>query len=204
MTFKSRIANLTSGKKAASGASALGGMVVGALVGIGVQAGVDTTGILGPTVDTLIAEQDQNFDAINSQLESLMILADGADVGQGLAELQELLKVQAQLQSQSTEQMALLAGEVSSLRETSLVDRGFAGGADVWLGPGESVTVGTKRNVVGVTRVWAAAADVNMNGEKSRISVGGLLDVDDAGCTVFLKQGRRPEDGRAGFDVVCS
>ena len=42
----------------------LGGMVLGAIVGVGVQKGVESTGILGPSVDALIAEQQSNFNDI--------------------------------------------------------------------------------------------------------------------------------------------
>ena len=39
-----------------TGALALGGMIVGAVVGILVQVGVEATGMLGPSVDALLAE----------------------------------------------------------------------------------------------------------------------------------------------------
>jgi hypothetical protein len=42
-------------------AKVVGGMVLGALVGTTVQRGLQTTGILGPGVGTLIAEQQSNF-----------------------------------------------------------------------------------------------------------------------------------------------
>jgi len=51
--------------------------------------------------------------------------------------------------------------------------------------------------------MWANAADINFNGKKSRLSAGDSASVDGHNCAVFLKQGRREEDGRAGFDVVC-
>ena len=42
-------------------ATALGGMVVGAVVGIVVQVGVEATGMLGPSIDALLDEQDGYF-----------------------------------------------------------------------------------------------------------------------------------------------
>jgi len=44
-----------------AGSAALGGMIVGALVGIGVQQGVESTGLLGPGIDELVQEQASNF-----------------------------------------------------------------------------------------------------------------------------------------------
>jgi len=53
------------------GLTALGGMVVGAIVGIGIQVGVESTGLLGPSVDELIAEQETNFDEVHARLDRL-------------------------------------------------------------------------------------------------------------------------------------
>ena len=50
---------------------ALGGMILGSIVGIGVQMGVESTGLLGPSVDALIQEQDANFKNINARLAEL-------------------------------------------------------------------------------------------------------------------------------------
>jgi hypothetical protein len=186
-----------------NGALALGGMIVGAVVGIVVQVGVESTGLLGPSVESLLAEQDANFDQISAHIDELRGISSDPQVTESLAELDKLLARQVELQNASTKELEYLGGQVASLRDESLNERGFAGGADVWLGVGESISVGDTSHVFGVVRMWANAADVNFNGTKSRLSAGDSARVDGHNCAVFLKQGRRDEDARAGFDVVC-
>ena len=94
-----------------------------------------------------------------------------------------------------------LGDEVASLKDQSLDERGFAGGADFWLAVGESVNVGDKQHVLGLVRTWSTAADVVLNGEKARLSVGDLVSSGD--CQVFFKQARPRDDKRVGFDVTC-
>lgn len=184
------------------GSLAIGGMIVGAIVGIAVQVGVESTGILGPSVDALLEEQEANFDAMKARLEEIRTQSDDPAVRKSLGELGKLLARQNELQNQATSEIAVLSNAVASLREQTLDEKGFAGGADIWLGVGESITVGDRSHVLGVVRMWADTADVNFNGTKSRMSVGDLVSVEGLDCAVFLKQGRR-EDGRAGFDVTC-
>lgn len=188
-----------------SGAAALGGMVVGAIVGIAVQAGVESTGLLGPSVEALIAEQESNFDEIGAQIETLRGLSSDPEVASGLSQLAELLARQDELQSQSARELTTLNQQVADLRQQALEERGFAGGADLWLGNGESVSVGDSQHVLGVVYTWNTAVDVNLNGEKSRLNVGDSVSVDAASgsCMVFFKQRPRKEDRRVGFDVSC-
>jgi hypothetical protein len=186
------------------GGLAFGGMIVGAIVGIAVQAGVESTGLLGPSVEVLLDEQEANFEDMTAQLEDLKGLADDPAIQKRLTEFGAMLARQGELQNRSSSELAYLSGQVASLEQQSLEDRGFAGGADVWLGVGESISVGDTSHVLGVVRMWANAADVNFNGTRSRLSVGDTASVDGLDCTVFLKQGRRKEDSRAGFDVTCS
>lgn len=187
-------------------ALAFGGMIVGSLVGIAVQLGVESTGFLGPSMESLIAEQESNFDEIGARIEALQDLDASPEVTKSLAELGNLLARQQELQQQSTRELTYLGEQVSSLREQSLEDRGFAGGADFWLDTGESVSVGDTSHVLGVVRTWATTVDVKLNGKQSRLAVGDFVSVPAKGqdCTVFLKQARRKEDGRFGFDVSCS
>jgi len=185
------------------GSLAFGGMIVGAIVGIVVQAGIESTGLLGPSVDELLEEQEANFDAMSARLEEIKAQSEDPAVRKGLGELSKLLARQNELQDQATSEINALSNQVASLRQKSLEEQGFAGGADVWLGPGESISVGDTRHVLGVVRMWATQADVIFNGTKSRMSVGDVTSIDGLDCDVFLKQGRRAEDGRAGFDVTC-
>lgn len=188
-------------RKLIGGATALGGMIVGAIVGIGVQVGIESTGALGPSVDILLAEQQSNFDAVNARLDLLRQSTDDPEVNAELDQLAALLKRQDELRQQAGSELAVLSNEVTSLREQTLKEKGFAGGADFWLKAGESVNVGDSRHVLGVNRVWGQVVDVTLNGEKSRLNVGDMVNTDD--CTVFFKQGIRETDGRVGFDLSC-
>jgi hypothetical protein len=188
-------------KNLLAGGIALGGMIVGAIVGIAVQAAVESTGILGPSVEALLEEQEANFSDINSRLAELRNEASDPAVKQSLIDLEKLLARQGELQTRANSELAYLGDQVASLRQASLEERGFSGGADMWLSSGESVAVGNQSNVMGVTRVWGEVVDVNLNGQKSRLKVGDAVSTEQ--CTVFYKQRRRDTDGRVGFDVTC-
>lgn len=187
------------------GAMALGGMVIGAIVGIAVQVGVESTGLLGPSVEALLAEQESNFDEIGTQIQTLRRMSADPEIAAGLSQLADLLTHQDELQSKAAQELTLLNRQVADLRQQALDQRGFAGGADLWLGNGESVSIGDERHVLGVVRTWTIVVDVNLNGQKSRLNVGDALTVaaDKGDCTVFFKQGLRKEDNRVGFDVSC-
>lgn len=184
------------------GGTALAGMVVGAVVGIAVQAGVESTGMLGPSVDSLLAEQQENFNEMHLRLDSIRTSTDDPGLNRELTQLAELIHQQDALRQRANTELAFLGGQVATLREDSIAERGFAGGADFWLKPGESVSIGDSRHVLGVIRTWQTAVDVVVNNEKSRLSVGGMVSTDD--CDVFFKQSVAREDGRVGFDVACS
>jgi hypothetical protein len=182
-------------------AIALGGMVVGALVGIIVQVGVEATGMLGPSVEALLDEQQGNFEEVHSRLDELRGSTDDPELSRRLDDLAKLIERQDELRQQARSELVAFGNEVATLRNESLAERGFAGGADFWLAVGESASIGDKQHVLGVVRLWQTAADVIFNGEKSRLSVGDLVSSDD--CQVFFKQARPREDKRVGFDVTC-
>jgi hypothetical protein len=184
-------------------ALALGGMIVGSLVGIAVQAGVESIGLLGPSVETLIAEQESNFDDMSARIEALKGMTSDSGMAASLDELGKLLSRQGELQHQSNSELSYLGQQVESLRQQSLEDRGFAGGADVWLDTGESVSVGDSNHVLGVVRKFNNAVDVKLNGQKKRLTVGDSVAVEGTACNVLVKQAQRREDGRVGFDVTC-
>lgn len=185
---------------------ALGGMIVGSFVGIGVQMGVESTGMLGPSVEQLLAEQESNFDEVNAHLADLRNQSSDPEVAKGLNELSSLLARQEQLQQQANAELVYLGTQVAEFKEQALAERGFAGGADLWLKNGESVSVGDARHVFGVTRIHKGVVDVNANGGKSRLSVGDTVDIsaEATSCVVFFKQSAPRADGRVGFDVSCS
>jgi hypothetical protein len=181
---------------------AVGGMIVGSFVGIGVQMGVESTGLLGPSVETLLTEQEANFSDINAHLRELKNQSTDPELTKSLTELGNLLARQGELQTQANTELAYLGDQVAEFRQASLEERGFSGGADFWLKTGESVTVGDRRYVFGVVRDWGKVVDVNLNGKKARLNVGDTVETDT--CTVFLKQALTRADGRVGFDISCS
>jgi len=180
-------------------------MIIGALVGIAVQMGVESTGLLGPSVEAMLAEQESNFDEMTARLEGLREMSSDSDISQGLAELGRLLATQGELQRQASNELAFLGDQVNSMKEESLASRGFAGGADMWLQDGEGVTVGDAQHVFGLVKTWPKRVDVNVNGKKMRMAVGDALPVADEAnaCIIFFKQAKPRADGRVGFDVNC-
>jgi hypothetical protein len=192
--------------KVRAAAIALGGMIAGALVGIGVQFGVESTGMLGPSVDELMAEQEANFEDVQARLEELRNASSDPQMVAGIDALQALLEKQQSLQQNVNNEVGYLSNQMEQLREESLAANGFAGGAGVWLGAGESISVGDKSHVFGVTRVNRGTVNVTLNGKASQMGVGAVLSATtDAGeCQVFYRQATPREDGKVGFDVVCA
>ncbi len=184
----------------------LGGMILGSVVGIGVRKGVESTGILGPSVGTLIAEQQSNFNDINARLDALKNLPADKEVKTGIAELGKVLARQGDLAKQANAEIAYLTDQVTALRQEQLADAGFAGGADFWLKGGESVTVGSDNQVFGLLGARSGFADVNLSGARKRVYVGDAIPVpaENPACTIFYKQATPRADGRIGFDLTCS
>lgn len=188
-------------------ASAVGGMIVGSIVGIGVQVGVESTGILGPGVESLLAEQEANFAGLNERLDALQNAANDPALNVHVTELRSLLERQSELSGQASTELRRLSDQVVELRDEQLAERGFSGGADFWLQNGESVNVGDGSQVFGLIRFWGPpnrAADVNLSGTRQRMAVGDSMVVPGDDCTIFYKQGQARADGRIGFDISCS
>lgn len=185
---------------------ALGGMVVGALVGIGVQVGVESTGLLGPSVDSLIAEQAANFETVNERLDTIRNGTSDPAMRKSLAELGKLLERQGELSKHATSELTYLTEQVAMLKDQQLGERGYAGGADFWLRNGESVTIGKRGQVFALLSARSNIADVNYNGERTRMIVGDSLQVGDEAqsCTVLYKLATPRDDKRVGFDLQCS
>lgn len=180
-------------------------MVVGSFVGIAVQVGVESTGILGPGMDSLIAEQEANFLGINERLDELQAASNDPALNAHITELRSLLERQSELSGQASTELSYLGGLVTTLQEQQLADRGFAGGADFWLQNGESVSVGNDSEGFGLIRYWGSnqRADVNLSGTRQRMAVGDAMTVPGDDCTVLFKQGTLRTDGRIGFDISC-
>ena len=184
----------------------LGGMVLGGIVGVAVQQGVESTGILGPSVDTLIAEQQSNFNDITARLDELKNLPVDNEVKAGLDELGIVLARQDELARQANAEIAYLNDQVASMRQQQLAETGYSGGADFWLKSGESVTVGPDRQVFGLLGARSTYADINLSGSRQRVSVGDAIPLpgEQSPCTIFYKQATPRADGRIGFDLACS
>ena len=187
-------------------AMGLGGMIVGSLVGIGVQVGVESTGLLGPSVESLIEEQQHNFSEVNAQLDALKKLSSDKETQASLADLGKLLARQDQLAQQANAELAYMSEQLAEMKKQQLAESGYSGGADFWLKSGESVNVGGQQQVFGLLGARSTFADVNLNGNRKRISVGDAVPVqgDGVNCTVFYKQSQPRPDGRVGFDLNCS
>jgi hypothetical protein len=91
MTTDGRSRSLLTRKNLVAGAMALAAMIVGAIVGIAVQAGVESTGILGPSVEAVLEEQQANFSDINARLGELKSQSSDPAVRESLAGLEKLL-----------------------------------------------------------------------------------------------------------------
>jgi hypothetical protein len=203
---KGRLWRLTHLKgRARDGATALGGMILGTLVGIGVNKAIATTGLLGPGVSTLIAEQKTNFDEVKGKLDALQQTSTEPEVQRALAEIGQLLQKQGELAARSEQQMRLLAQEAATSKERELAERGMSGGADFWLKGGESYNLGARDQVFALQGYLRGVAQVNLSGTVKRVSVGDVIEFDAGGtsCKVFFKQATPREDGRVGFDLDC-
>lgn len=183
----------------------LGGMILGSIVGVGVQKSVESTGIFGPSVDALIAEQQANFNDVNARLDALKSMPADKEVKTSLNELGKVLARQDELARQANAEIAYLSDQVSSMRQQQLAETGFAGGADFWLKSGESVTVGADNQVFGLLGARSIIADINLSGTRKRVSLGDAIPVPGEGgsCTIFYKQATPRADGRIGFDLTC-
>lgn len=184
----------------------IGGMVAGALVGTGVQAVLARTGVLGPGVDSLIADQRANFDEVNSKLDTLRQISRDPEAQKALGDLGKLLQQQGALAAQAEQQLKLMASEVSAGKDRELAERGMSGGADFWLKAGEGLNLGSRDQVFALQAYARGVSVVNLSGKPQRLSVGDVIDftAGEQACKVFFKQATPREDGRVGFDLDCN
>ena len=203
---KEKAAPRLSKEKLKSAALALGGMIVGSIVGLGVQFGVQSTGLLGPSVDSLMQEQKANFDDVNSRLAALSKSSTDPETKKNLAELANLLKRQGELTQHANAELQYLGEQVATFKEQQLAESGHAGGADFWLKGGESVNVAGDDQVFALLGARSTFADINLSGTRKRISVGDVLTVQsgDRTCSIFYKQATPRADKRVGFDLDCA
>jgi len=184
-------------------------VVIGALIGLAVQAGVQSTGVLGPGVDTLMEKQDANFAALEAKLDQLRETDDPARAKELAAELDTLVAEQRSLAERAQDELRGARAELDRLKQTALETTGSAGGANLWLKPGESVTIAGKPGNVFALRSFTYRGrtddlSVNVSGTPTRMVVGGGADFPGDGGVwrVIYKLSEARADGRVGFDVV--
>ena len=186
-------------------AKVVGGMIVGTLVGAGVQKGLQSTGLMGPGVETLIEQQQSNFTEVNGKLDALRKVSSDPAAQRMLNELSALLQKQAALSQQTEQQLKLMASEMSTGKERELAARGISGGADFWLKIGESYNLATRDQVFAVQGYGSGVVQVSLNGTVKRLRVGDTVEfmAGARACKVFYKQATPRQDGRVGFDLDC-
>lgn len=185
---------------------ALGGMVIGSFVGYGVQASLQSVGLGGPSIDSLIADQQANFANVEAKLDAIRGQASTPQMKQTVKELDGLLRRQAELAAKGNSELRTLAEETQRSRNEQLQKSGVSGGADLWLKPGESVNVGDRNQVLALLRNASGYAFINISGKRERLAVGDATEIvaGSRRCKVFYKQAARPVDGRVGFDFHCA
>ena len=186
-------------------AKVLGGMIVGTLVGAGVQKGLQSTGLMGPGVETLMAEQQSNFVEVNGKLDALRKVSSDPAAQRTLNELSALLQKQSALAQQTEQQLKLMADEASTAKDRELAQSGKSGGADFWLKDVESFNLGARNQVFGLQAYNRGLVQVNLSGTVKRLAVGDVMEfaAGDRKCKVFYKQATPRQDGRVGFDLDC-
>ena len=193
-------------KMAALG-GALFGMVFGAVVEMFVQGAMESTGYFGPTLDSMMEEQQSNFKSIEEKLAKLRSSGDSGERSQLEKELKSLLKEQQQSSEKLGDELRKSLAQIEALRADALAAQGAAKGADVWLKAGESISVATKQNVFSVVSIDPyRRAVINLNGKKSTLEVGEFVDAPakDGNWRVFYRQSQRGDDRyQVGFDVVA-
>ncbi len=183
----------------------VGGMIVGTLVGAGVQKGLQSTGLMGPGVETLIAEQQSNFTEVNGKLDALRKVSSDPAAQRALNELSAALQKQNALSQRTEQQLKLMATQMSTSKERELAEHGMSGGADFWLKVGESYNLATRDQVFALQGYGNGVAQVSLNGTVKRLAVGGVVEfmAGQRACKVFYKQATPRQDGRVGFDLDC-
>lgn len=190
-------------------AGKLGGAVAGALVGIAVQSALQGTGVLGPGMEELISEQDAGFAALSEKIDALRSASGDAEVASITGEIEAMLGRQRELADRTQDELRGARAQIERLRAEALDARGSAGGAEVWLAPGESITVaGFPGNVFALKKFTysgrSADLTVNVSGKESRMAVGDAAEfpAKDGVWRVIYKQATARGDGRVGFDLV--
>jgi len=183
-------------------------MVLGALLGVGVQAAVSSTGVLGPGIDAVIARQSEGFALLDAKLEALRNAKDPAETTTLIGEIERGVAQQKAYAERTADELRGARTEIQKLKAEALGATGSASGADVWLGPGEGITIGTHGNVFTYIKpTYTNKYDdiyVNIGAGAQRFYLGGKVNFEtpEGAWTVVFKQATPRTDGRLGFDIV--
>lgn len=187
--------------------AAVVGMVFGAVVEMFVQGAMESTGWFGPTLESVMNEQVANFDAIQQKLDALNAATNDTERARLRQELDALLQKQKKLTEQTHTELRQSQTEIESLRKEALAEQGSASGADVWLAPGESISVGSRDNVFSLLSTSTLLrANVNISGKSHTLYPGDFVEAPVQGKVwkVFYKQSGRGDDrSQLGFDIVA-
>ena len=184
----------------------LGGMILGAVIGIAIEEAVASTGVLGPGLDAVIQEQQDGFSRIDAKLDELRQTTDPQRVEALTGDLVTLMARQQELAQRTREELAGAREEIERLKEQAIDAQGATTGATLWLRAGESATIGEGQNVIGVKVVEERynRVRVNANGKDRFMTIGDTetFALRNGAMQVILKQAKTRSDGRVGFDVV--
>lgn len=185
----------------------IGSLIAGGIVGAAISSAFAWAEAQLPnsvTLDRVIEEQRTQFANLQDTVGQLRSQASTPETRQLVEELKKNLGVHQQFVSRNQEDLKRFASEVTALREQLRQEKGFSGGADFWLGAGESMRLAGDSNVLAVTYLTSQRVDVNFNGNKQRLAIGDAVEFSDGArdCKAFVRQKPR-EDRRAGFDVIC-
>ena len=184
-------------------------VVIGVLFGLAIETGVGATGILGPGVDQLIAEQAEGFHNLEAKLEALRNTTDPEQATKLTGEIETLLGRQQQLGQRTETELRAARAEIEKLRAEVLETKGATTGADIWLMPGESITVAGKAgNVFGFNSYSYSGntsdITVNVSGKRDRMKIGDAAEfpAENGIWKVIYKISEKRSDERVGFDIV--
>ena len=162
-------------------------------------------GFFGPDNQSIIEAQQANFAKLDDKFEKLKQLVPDDGDAQGLMnELGALLTEQQALSARKDELFQAADAGVEAMKAELLEQRGVAGAVDFWVKVGESLVLKDPDKVFSVLKAFSDdRIDVNLSGERSRLTVGDPLTFQTSAgqCTLFFRHGKRDTDGRFGFDL---
>jgi len=172
-------------------------MIIGTLVGVGVQKALQSTGLMGPDVGTLIAEQQSNFAEVKGKLDALRKVSsdpaaqtrvERAERGPAEAERPSTAdRTAAETHGQrKVHEQGTRAGGAWGVRRS-----GFLAKSRRELQPRDA------RPSLGLQGYGNGVAQVSLNGAVTRLAVGGVVEfmAGQRACKVFYKQATPRQTG---------